>query len=625
MINFDELSVSYGMSIGSGKVENRKLVEIINTIKGDTHLQKCVEEVRSIKDKKERSDKKVAILPYFVCATFSDSRRIGPNLQHAEMMILDYDNLGENYLSIKEKVENDKDVFAAFESPSGKGLKVIFVFEEPITTTGKYTAVYDYYSKQKDLLYEVKSDPSCKDVTRACFLSYDQSIYINEKAALLSIKNIEDIKWLNTGNNKAQKVTNLNLKKINDKEFQYLPAAVSYLREKIDNRACWIRCGLALASLGEPGRGYFHLLSANPNYNDDVITIDEKYDELLSRSRDKLNISSLFFEAINYGFEYPDFEGKVNNIQVTPEESLGDLLRKQFEVDDNRDPNIPLGYKLVKFKKLSAHIDGLQAGLYIIAAESSVGKTAFLTNICLDLINTNQDVKVLYLSLDDSKKYTVYRFLSILTGYHINDVRKKSNDPNKRNTLNAKRQFLLDLIENDRLDVQDLSDLTHIDQLKTILEAMKSTKNLVLFIDGVYNLEVDSSKQGIRIENIERALALKTIVDKYSIPVVASGELRKKTSVDGKNKKPTLHDIMETGKFVYNANVVWLLSGKADELKTDEPLVTLEFAKNKLSDFKGDHKLCFKRATGTMSEPHELSMAADTKSSSAGQSTGDIE
>ena len=60
---------------------------------------------------------------------------------------------------------------------------------------------------------------------------------------------------------------------------------------------------------------------------------------------------------------------------------------------------------------------------------------------------------------------------------------------------------------------------------------------------------------------------------------------------------------METGKFAYNANLVWLLySNTQEELKQDEPLLTLEYVKNKLSDFRGNQTLVFKRATGTMEE-----------------------
>ena len=71
---------------------------------------------------------------------------------------------------------------------------------------------------------------------------------------------------------------------------------------------------------------------------------------------------------------------------------------------------------------------------------------------------------------------------------------------------------------------------------------------------------------------------------------------------EGKKTKPTLHDLMETGKYAYNANVVWLLSQYTSDALTNVDTLTLEFAKNKLSDFKGEQHLLFNRPTGTIKE-----------------------
>jgi hypothetical protein len=59
----------------------------------------------------------------------------------------------------------------------------------------------------------------------------------------------------------------------------------------------------------------------------------------------------------------------------------------------------------------------------------------------------------------------------------------------------------------------------------------------------------------------------------------------------------------ETGKYSYNANVVWLLSAKnASELSQDVCALDLEFVKNKLSDFKGIQSLSFFRNQGVLKE-----------------------
>ena len=64
-----------------------------------------------------------------------------------------------------------------------------------------------------------------------------------------------------------------------------------------------------------------------------------------------------------------------------------------------------------------------------LAAESNIGKTAVFTNLALDLLETNPDVTVMYFSLDDSRRYTAYRFLSILSQLHINKIQKPKIDP----------------------------------------------------------------------------------------------------------------------------------------------------------------------------------------------------
>ena len=79
---------------------------------------------------------------------------------------------------------------------------------------------------------------------------------------------------------------------------------------------------------------------------------------------------------------------------------------------------------------------------------------------------------------------------------------------------------------------------------------------------------------------------------------------------------------METGKFVYNANVVWLLSIKNRDINIEEPIINLRFAKNKLSDFRGAQELRFKRATGTMEEFNLFTSMTTTPSAAASTVAG---
>lgn len=304
--------------------------------------------------------------------------------------------------------------------------------------------------------------------------------------------------------------------------------------------------------------------------------------------------------AVNYGFELLSIK-KDEPVQTVIPFYKG--FEEQFLLDDTRDPNKLLGFPLTKFKELAGHVDGLQRGFYLLGAESNVGKTAVLTNMCLDVLETNPDVTVVYFSLDDSRKYTAYRFLSIMTQLGINETHKQQTDPVKQLLLESGRKDILDLARSGRLIVKDTSEVCTIDELKAVIKDIPHKSKLVVIIDGLYNLEVgERFKGGIREENIERTRQLKLLVDTYGIPILTTGELRKKAKDEGKDKAPTVHDLMETGKFAYNANVVWLLYSKAADLSSDEPILTLEYVKNKLSDYKGVQFLSFKWATGTKKE-----------------------
>ena len=219
-------------------------------------------------------------------------------------------------------------------------------------------------------------------------------------------------------------------------------------------------------------------------------------------------------------------------------------------------------------------------------------------------LDTNSDATVLYFSLDDSRIYTTYRCLSILTGFHINSVRKPNVNHTDFHTLQAQRNVFLDYVKNEQLILKDLSEVYHMDHLMKFIEAYQDRDDLVVFVDGLYNLEVDAGKnEGIRVQNIEKANKIKLITDKYRIPLIATGDLRKKLKGESKKTKPTMHDLMETGRYAYNANVIWLLyASDPDTVNQPYQILELEYAKNKLSDFKGIQSLDFIRSTGTIKE-----------------------
>jgi replicative DNA helicase len=272
-------------------------------------------------------------------------------------------------------------------------------------------------------------------------------------------------------------------------------------------------------------------------------------------------------------------------------------LKQKYERDSMHRMQNFLGYDLTKLKTLATYLDGIQPGLYIIGAETNVGKTAFLTTLLLDVLQTNLNVRCIYFSLDDSKDVIINRLLAQLTAIDINDIQKAYHlSENMRDMLNNFGYGrLIEWAESKRLNVVDMNDINSVQGIEYALEQERDN-NMVICIDGIHNLSVDKNgSHGTREENIIRANALKSIADKYKIPVVTTAEVRKKDTKNSINSAPTIQDIMETSKFAYNAQVIMMLH--PDDVhsfkKNSESIVQLTIEKNKLSSFKGSLPLRF--------------------------------
>jgi replicative DNA helicase len=285
-------------------------------------------------------------------------------------------------------------------------------------------------------------------------------------------------------------------------------------------------------------------------------------------------------------------------------ESLSDFLTKKQERDKAR-TNLALGYCLTKFVKLSDNISGIQPGFYIIGAETNVGKTALLTNLFLDLMTTEPNMTGLYFSLDDSRSVIVNRFLAIKSGIPINDVQRPHGDVAKQAKIDSVYDKLRDWDAKGRLVLKDQAEISHIGALENEIRAraQESDGRLFVVIDGLYNLEIGKEYGDQRAKNIDRANRIKGIVDTYNIPIIVTGELRKR-GVDAKDRPPVIDDLMETGKFAYNANMVWLLypENREDFDNSDKVVLKLKYAKNKLSDYRKTQDLEFTKALGFIEE-----------------------
>jgi hypothetical protein len=175
-------TVSYGELINNNKLKTVSLTEIIHNIKtGNNGIKERIEEIRACTDPEKRRALKQGNLPYFNMGTFREDLRRDQNFEKTQYFILDADHLGDKVAEFKQKLTQDPTVYYAFTSPSGDGLKIIYKLESVVSDSADYKKIYKYYSDAFEKKYACTVDHTI-DPSRACFLSYDTDMYVNEDA-----------------------------------------------------------------------------------------------------------------------------------------------------------------------------------------------------------------------------------------------------------------------------------------------------------------------------------------------------------------------------------------------------------------------------------------------------------
>ncbi len=158
-------------------VEKKSLLLIGKDIISDKYKTE-VEEIRNLiaqGNKAEADNKKKQLLAFTPSAVFSEKRQMPFLEMYSGFVHLDFDKLTSEQLqtafAIISKISYTS---LCFNSPSGNGLKV---FVEVSTELEHHDIAYLQVQKYYEDATGLKADPSCKDVTRLCFMSHDPNAY----------------------------------------------------------------------------------------------------------------------------------------------------------------------------------------------------------------------------------------------------------------------------------------------------------------------------------------------------------------------------------------------------------------------------------------------------------------
>jgi hypothetical protein len=163
-------------------VEHKTILTILEEIKTGKYRHAIVYLRKSLSEKKlEAYEKAKKSLPAFTpSAKFVGGRKLEYLTEYSNCIILDIDKLStEDLQKTKQTANQSKFTFASFISPSGNGLKILVKINTPKNEHKEtFLLVQEHYEK----LLNLEIDKSGKDITRLCFYSSDENLYLNENS-----------------------------------------------------------------------------------------------------------------------------------------------------------------------------------------------------------------------------------------------------------------------------------------------------------------------------------------------------------------------------------------------------------------------------------------------------------
>jgi len=257
------------------------------------------------------------------------------------------------------------------------------------------------------------------------------------------------------------------------------------------------------------------------------------------------------------------------------------------------------------FGRLDELLNGLEAGLLILAGRPGMGKTTLANLIAANVAETG--TPVLYVSYENSRDNLILKHLCRLSGISETEVRRGLADPVvlgvQAQAFGAKAGTLY------------YTEATAGTTVETIraqgrrLRQRHNSEQVFVVVDYLQKLAPSAGFDGLR-ENVGAIAAqLRDLARDLNAPVLALASLNRAGYEEG--KAPGMANLKESGDIEYGADVVMLLSeGKQDgpPMGSEKP-VTLRIAKNRGGEAGADVALVFRPSIGDFREQAPSSMA----------------
>lgn len=134
----------------------------------------------------DERDRLKKLLPAILWAGKFTTRKNEGIEKFSGLLCADVDKVAERIGELHDIARNDPHAAAAFVSPSGTGIKIVFCV--PVAADAKqHRQNFAAVRAHVDKLYKAQVDEAAKDVARLCFVSHDPAAFFNADAVPLAV------------------------------------------------------------------------------------------------------------------------------------------------------------------------------------------------------------------------------------------------------------------------------------------------------------------------------------------------------------------------------------------------------------------------------------------------------
>jgi replicative DNA helicase len=221
------------------------------------------------------------------------------------------------------------------------------------------------------------------------------------------------------------------------------------------------------------------------------------------------------------------------------------------------------------FPHLNRVINGLGAGLVILAASPSTGKTTFAKQVADQVVEGNKDAACLFVSLEQSKEELRIKTISRLSGVENRDIQRGRLDPTSEaweKIVEGKEEFS---VFADRMLILEGNRSTTADRIRLAARRLRhktQVARLLIVVDYLHILPTDEDFKDIRQKVNFVTSELRRIGRDLDCPVLAISSINRASYEKG---KPGLDVFKESGDIEFSADVALVMTEDKDKKKGD--------------------------------------------------------